>query len=199
MPRPAAERREDNVCDGLALAADWRSRRRVDAAEEFYTCVIDGVRILNTSALESSMPRLWALTPTKTRERPMNKMIQVAMLVVVAFSMTACGGGGTCERIDAANTKFYGSTSECKYTEGGVTVTIRKSTKTTSACNASVTKCTAADNTILESYTKCIEAAPACAAGAEKAAADAMFACAVQITSITGESKLSADCTASIR
>ena len=131
----------------------------------------------------------------------MNKMYQVAVAVVAAFSMTACGGG-ICERVDAAQKKFYGSKTECKYTEGGATVTLTKGTSSTSTCNMSVSKCTSADNTILESYAKCTEAAPACTAGAEKAAADAMTACALQLVSISGgmvTSKLSADCAAGFK
>ena len=131
----------------------------------------------------------------------MNKMFQVAMAVVAAFSMTACGGG-ICERVDAAGTKFYAGKTECKYTEGGATVTLTKGTSTTSTCNMSISKCTSADNTILDSYAKCVEAAPACATGAEKAAADAMTACALQLVSISGAmvtSKLSADCAAGFK
>lgn len=131
----------------------------------------------------------------------MNKVIQVAVAVVAVFSMTACGGG-VCERVDAANTKFYGGKTECKYTEGAATVTLTKGTTSVSTCNMSISKCTSADNTILDSYTKCIEAAPACTAGAEKAAADAMTACALQLVSISGamvSSKLSADCAAGFK
>lgn len=131
----------------------------------------------------------------------MNKLIQVAMAVVAAFSMTACGGG-ICERIDAASTKFYAGKTECKYTEGGATITITKGTSTTSTCNMSVSKCSSADNTILDAYAKCVEAAPACATGAEKAAADAMTTCALQLISISGgvpSSKLSADCAAGFK
>lgn len=131
----------------------------------------------------------------------MNKMFQVAMAVVAAFSMTACGGG-ICERVDAASTKFYAGKTECKYTEGGATVTLTKGTSTTSSCNMSVSKCSSADNTILDTYAKCVEAAPACSTGAEKAAADAMTACALQLVNISGgmvTSKLSADCAAGFK
>ncbi|MBE2252025.1 MAG: hypothetical protein IAE78_20990 [Myxococcus sp.] len=126
----------------------------------------------------------------------MSKVIQTAAAVVAIFTMTACGGG-ICERVDAASTKFYAGKTECKYSEGGTTVTLTKGSSSVSTCNMSVSKCTSADNTILESYAKCVEAAPACATGAEKAAADAMTACALQLINVSGGvpmSKLSADC-----
>jgi hypothetical protein len=131
------------------------------------------------------MPRSWELTPTPK----------------AAFSMAACGGG-VCERVDAAEKKFYGSNTECKYTEGGATVTVKPGTTSTASCNMSLSKCTSADNAVLDSYLKCIETAPACTAGAEKAAVDAQVACALQLVSISGAmvtSKLSADCAAGFK
>ncbi|MBM4777578.1 MAG: hypothetical protein GQE15_07720 [Archangiaceae bacterium] len=126
----------------------------------------------------------------------MKMMIQVAVAMASVFVMTGCGGG-TCERIDAANKKFLGSgKTSCSYMSSGATVTITPSFSS-SSCNSSLSKCTSADMTILDSYTKCIEAVPACATGSEKTAADAYTACVGQIVTISGgtvTSKLSADC-----
>jgi hypothetical protein len=140
----------------------------------------------------------------------MDQMFQVALAVIVAFSMTACGGG-VCERIEAADTKFFAGTSECTSTEGGVTISISRSrwfggnAFSASSCNMSISKCTSAENTLLDAYAKCIEAAPACTAGGEKAAVDANRACTLQLVNPTrpdyseGTSKLSAECGAAFK
>ncbi len=126
----------------------------------------------------------------------MKKMIQIAVAMASVFAMTGCGGG-TCERIDAANKKFLGSgKTSCAYMESGATVTITPSFSS-STCSSSLSKCTSADMTILDSYTKCVEAVPTCATGSEKKAADAYTACIGQIVTISATgvtSKLSADC-----
>ncbi len=126
----------------------------------------------------------------------MKKMIQIAVAMASVFAMTGCGGG-TCERIDAANKKFLGSgKTSCAYMESGSTVTITPSFSS-STCSSSLSKCTSADMTILDSYTKCVEAVPTCATGSEKKAADAYTACIGQIVTISATgvtSKLSADC-----
>lgn len=148
------------------------------------------------------MARPWGST-SRTRpalglqgeDNSMKKMIQIAVAMASVFAMTGCGGG-TCERIDAANKKFLGSKTSCSYMESGATVTITPSFSS-STCTSSLSKCTSADMTILDSYTKCVEAVPACATGTEKAAADAYLACSSQIITISATgvtSKLSADC-----
>ena len=126
----------------------------------------------------------------------MKKMIQIAVAMASVFAMTGCGGG-TCERIDAANKKFLGSgKTSCEYMSGGASVKITP-TFSSSSCNSALSKCTSADMTILDSYTKCVEAVPACSTGNEQKAAEAYTACIGQIATIsaTGVSyKLSADC-----
>lgn len=149
------------------------------------------------------MARLVGVSPTNSpvfglqgEDNSMKMMIQVAVAMASVFVMTGCGGG-TCERVDAANKKFLGSgKTSCSYMESGATVTITPSFST-SSCNSSLSKCTSADMTIIDGYAKCIEAVPTCATGSEKAAADAYTACIGQIVTISGAtvmSKLSADC-----
>lgn len=134
----------------------------------------------------------------------MSRMVTVAVAVVMTLSITACGSG-ICERIEAADTRFFAGKSECQSTEGGVTITISKArwlggaAFSASSCNRSISKCTSADNTLLDAYAKCVEAAPACTAGGEKAAVDAIRACTLQLVDSMGSSKLSAECTAVLR
>jgi hypothetical protein len=128
----------------------------------------------------------------------MKAVFQVAVAVLAAFSMTACGGG-VCERIGAADTKFFAGKSECTLSENGASITIPKGNSLVSTCNMSISKCTAADLTIIDSFTKCLEAAPVCTTGAEKAAVEARVACTVQLVTPTGSSKLSADCAGGIK
>lgn len=126
----------------------------------------------------------------------MKMMIQIAVAMASVFVMTGCGGG-TCERVDAANKKFFAGKSECSYMSGSATVSLKPGSSTVSTCNSSLSKCTSADMTILDSYIKCIEAAPACSTGNEKTAADAYTSCVTQIITISASgvtSKLSADC-----
>lgn len=129
-------------------------------------------------------------------------MKNVATIVglLAAFSLTACGPG-ICERVDAAQTKVFAGKTECKYTEmtGGATstITITRASASVSACNMNVSKCTSADQMVLEKYAKCVEAAPACSAGNEKASATAMTSCALELVTISGAMatpKVSADC-----
>lgn len=122
-----------------------------------------------------------------------------------AFAFSACGPG-ICERVDAAQTKVFAGKTECQYTEmsGGssITVKITRATATPASCNMNVSKCTADDQKVLETYAKCVEAAPACSAGSEKAAADAMTACSLQLVTISGATitpKVSADCYAAFK
>lgn len=127
-------------------------------------------------------------------------MKNVLVVLAAAVSMVGCGGG-LCERSEAAQTKFFAGKSECSYTEmsngASITVKVSKGTTSTSTCNMNISKCTSADQAVLEKYLKCAEAAPACATGSEKAAADAWGLCVKELVTINGTtimSNLSADC-----
>ncbi|MCU0701319.1 MAG: hypothetical protein MUC96_32825 [Myxococcaceae bacterium] len=124
------------------------------------------------------------------------KRFTVLLATAVAALLSGCGGN-TCDRIDAAQKRFFGSSNQCSYTSGSSTVTVRTNQASLSSCNAALAKCTTADLQVLDGYTKCIEAAPACTAGNEKAAADAFTACIGQLITVSGTSitsKLSTEC-----
>lgn len=132
-------------------------------------------------------------------------MKNVFVVLAAGLSLVGCGGG-ICERSDAAQTKFFAGKTECSYTEmsNGATITVKvtKGTTSVSTCNMNISKCTSADQTVLDKYLKCAEAAPACAAGSEKAAADAWGACAKELITVNGTtitSNLSADCAAAFK
>lgn len=123
------------------------------------------------------------------------------LFAVVAVAVSGCGGS-VCDRIDASVTRFFAGKTECAYMDGSTTVTVKKTTGSAMSCNSKVSACTAADQAILDKYVKCVEAAPVCSAGNEKAAGTAMTACAVELITIgsTGVTpKVSAGCYAAIQ
>ncbi len=117
----------------------------------------------------------------------MTKLLLSAALCVAAFS----GCGSVCDRLNAANTKVFGSASTCVYMEGSLTIT---ATRLDGAkCDMALSKCNASDNKALENYASCIEKAPSCASNA-KDASEALAACA--LTTVVG---LSGECASNFK
>ncbi|MDX2014276.1 MAG: hypothetical protein SFW67_29015 [Myxococcaceae bacterium] len=126
------------------------------------------------------------------------KTVTVVLATTIAVLLSGCGGNA-CDRLDAANKRFFGSSNQCSYMSGGTSVTVRTNQASLSSCNAALAKCSSADLQVLDGFMKCVEAAPACTAGNEKTAADAYAACSLQLVTVSGTSimsKLSTECAA---
>jgi hypothetical protein len=126
------------------------------------------------------------------------KTLTLTLCGVLAVLLSGCGGSA-CDRVDAAQKRFFGSSNQCSYSSGSSSVTVRTNQASLSSCNAALAKCTSADLQVLDGYTRCVEAAPPCTAGNEKAATDAYLSCVGQLITVSGTSimsKLSADCAA---
>jgi hypothetical protein len=126
------------------------------------------------------------------------KTLTVVLSAAMAVLLSGCGGTA-CDRLDAANKRFFGSASQCSYMTGSTTVTVRTGQASLNSCNTALAKCTAADLQVLDGYTTCVQAAPPCTAGNEKTATDAYTACVAQLITVSGTtimSKLSTECAA---
>lgn len=92
-------------------------------------------------------------------------------------SFLAAGCGFTCERWSAASTRFFAGRSECPNTvDGGVSL----GAPTGDACADSLPSCTAVDHERLQRILSCVEAAPACTSGNERAALESLNECLMQ-------------------
>lgn len=126
------------------------------------------------------------------------KTLTLALSAVLAVLLSGCGGSA-CDRVDAAQRRFFGSANQCSYLSGSTTVTVRPNQASLSSCTAALAKCTSADLQVIDGSTQCIEAAPFCAPGNEKVATDAYTACVGQLVTTSGTtimSRLSTDCAA---
>lgn len=140
-------------------------------------------------------------------------------LSMTTLSMTACGesgntgaaadaskkvtadadagdGGdasGLCERVRAAQIRFFAGKTDCGSLDD---VNVRRAERPSATCN--VSKCTSSDKTRIEAYALCVDEAPACAGGAEKAATAAYLDCLrpliADVSDGVANSKLSPDC-----
>ena len=106
-------------------------------------------------------------------------MKKVFAVVVLSVSMFSACGGTVCDRIGAAESKFFAGKTECSSSEGGLTLTLRPG-QSTGQCEASACS-SAADQQALDAYASCVSKAPACTAGNEKAATSAAFTCAMAL------------------
>lgn len=106
-----------------------------------------------------------------------------------------CNPRGLCDRINTATTNFFGGKTECKFTSGGATTTVKNGRP--AVCTALGSCSAAADLTLLASYARCLESAARCTAAGEKEATEAYTSCALQLVTISGAtsmSKLSPGC-----
>lgn len=125
-------------------------------------------------------------------------MTRAIALAVAALTFAACGGS-LCTRSDDEQKRILAGQAKCEYTANSVTISITPSSST-STCEANVSKCTSADQKIVDEWLTCLKGVPACAAGSEKTTVDGYLACAVKLfDTSTQTSKLSADCAASFQ
>jgi hypothetical protein len=95
------------------------------------------------------------------------------------------GCGTTCDRVAAADARFFAGAMQCASLSASDTVTVRRRLAGASQCNARLPKCTPADLQRLDAYARCLEAAPACLGGNERAAAEAYTRCDIERLIVT--------------
>jgi hypothetical protein len=117
-------------------------------------------------------------------------MNRVGMVLLAAMTLSACGGS-YCDTLETQNSRYFGSSPTCQYTENGTTVRITR-TGTLASCRANFDQCNSADQAILNDYLSCFERVPACTGPNDKAAVTAMLGCASKLISGTGSSLSSA-------
>lgn len=122
-------------------------------------------------------------------------MRRVVISVVATVLLGGCGMT-FCERLQAANDRFYAGKPSCGYTEGATISVSPTGSKAT--CEANIGNCTADDQRTLNSYVDCLASAQACTAGNEKQATTAAIGCASKLISGSG-SALSAACQQAFR
>jgi hypothetical protein len=117
--------------------------------------------------------------------------MRTALVVAAALVLSACGSS-ICARIEQQGTRILGTKERCEYTEAGVTFMVSIGQATASECES---KCTSADQAVVADWLRCIEGAPACTTGSEKASVDAVLRCGSKLVDgTTGAPKLSAGC-----
>lgn len=114
-------------------------------------------------------------------------MRKVLLSAVALLGLVGCGGT-VCDRLTAAQDKFFAGQTECKYTDGSASITLSRA-----ATKCSTSACSADEQKALDEYATCLSGAQTCSAGNEKAATSAGTACALQLVS-----KVSAGCVQSM-
>jgi hypothetical protein len=119
---------------------------------------------------------------------PMKQSSLVVLCAFVAVSLSACGAS-VCDRINAAQDRFFAGKTECKATSGSSTITLTRG----GTCS-DTSKCTADELKTLDTYASCVTSAQACSTGNESKAASDLTACALAVVG-----KLSTTCSAAIK
>ncbi|MGA9521941.1 MAG: hypothetical protein WBV82_10780 [Myxococcaceae bacterium] len=102
-------------------------------------------------------------------------MFRLMIMVMVAATASACGES-FCDRLEAAQTRFFAGKTSCEYREGNFTMSV--SPAEGAQCTGALSACTPEEQEALEGYVACLEKAPPCTTGNESAAVEAQLACA---------------------
>lgn len=102
-------------------------------------------------------------------------MKRILFVCLSVFTLSACGGT-VCDRVKAAQDKFYDGKTECKYMSNGASIGLTRGTAT---CKTD--GCSASDQEAMDKYVTCTNNAPPCTSGKEEAAVAAGIACGVQL------------------
>jgi hypothetical protein len=125
--------------------------------------------------------------------------VVAAVLALAAFALSGCGTS-LCVRATEQRDRIFSGKTKCEYTEGSSTISVSASNSSTSACESNLSKCSSADQSLLNDWLKCLEGVPACTTGNEKAAVQGTMACAATLfDTATGTPKVSMACFEAIR
>lgn len=120
--------------------------------------------------------------------------VLVAVLALAAVALSGCGTS-LCVRATDTRARIFNGKTKCEYAEGGTTLSITTDNSSTSQCEANLSSCTPADQSLINDWLKCLEGVTACTTGNEKAAVDGTIACAATLFDTTsGTPKVSAAC-----
>lgn len=118
----------------------------------------------------------------------MKQASSVLLAVLAAASLAGCGGT-LCDRLEAAQDKFYAGKATCTYSDGSSNVTLSRpgTCKDVSACSAEEQKA-------IDAFASCLTSATACTAGNEKQATTDGTGCLFVLAS-----KVSQACAAALK
>lgn len=118
----------------------------------------------------------------------MKQASSVVLAALAAAALAGCGGT-VCDRVEAAQDKFYAGKATCTYTDGTSTVTLTRG----STCK-DLSACSADEQKAVDAYATCLTSATACAAGNEKQATTDGTGCVFALAS-----KVSQACAAAMK
>lgn len=118
----------------------------------------------------------------------MKKVSSAVLAVFAAAALSGCGGT-VCDRLEAAQGKFYAGKTTCTYTDGTSTVTLTRG----STCK-DLSACSADEQKAVDAFATCLTGATACAAGSEKQATTDGTGCVFALAS-----KVSQACAAAMK
>lgn len=120
--------------------------------------------------------------------------VVAAVLALAAFALSGCGTS-LCVRATEQRSRVFDGKTKCEYTSGSSTLSISTDNSSTSQCESNLSKCSTADQSLINDWLKCLEGVPACTTGNEKAAVDGTIACAATLfDTTTGTAKVTMEC-----